>query len=168
MAALVLPERVGVMAIDPGGTTGVACGDVELRQTLAETIAVASWGTYVFDGEPWMQGRDLVELLQEFVARFNLDGGALDQVYVSIEDFQLRQRHADLVPLQVDSAFRTAWSYACPALEMRLVYQQPSDGMRVTDARLRKLGCWVVGSPHKRDAMRHLILRVNRIMEGRG
>jgi hypothetical protein len=56
---------------------------------------------------------------------------------------------------------RIPWPYGEPEM------QQPSDGKQIKNDRLKTLGIYVAGSEHQRDARRHIVHKVNRILEGR-
>lgn len=158
-------ERFAVWAIDPGGTTGYAKGTFEARSTLAETLSAAVDGSELFAGEV---GGDTVEqslfLADEFATwarAVRRDGFAVHLVF---EDFQLRTALADLSPVEVAHGVRVLLHGLGGYRE---AVQSPGDAKRfATSERLRGWGLFALGrgSDHKRDALRHMALRVNRVL----
>lgn len=144
-----------LLAVDPGRTTGVAGGVVRLRSdSLARDVLVAAheegrlW-TDEISGTATEQAAEIVAL----VARSR-------STLLVIEDFALRSRNADLAPVEILSALDALRARdGLPAAER----QMPSAAKSyLTNERMRDWGLWVVGSPHERDALRHLALAVSR------
>lgn len=108
------------------------------------------------------QVNSVVDIMSDWFCDLNLSGMQLNHMCFVIEDFKLRQRHADLRPVQFIERLDTLWEFGGISVER----QTPSDAMTyVTNQRLRAWGAWVVGSEHRRDAMRHLLLKVSRVLD---
>lgn len=185
----------GIMAVDPGGTTGVVSGIVprggsvkgilkRTRSRSAEQIKAAELRA----GTTWSADLSVALALAErweAFAKNCLKLGIHPELVV--EDFQLRQRNVDLMPVNVRSALegvlwmagrveadlRAGDAFEPGAVNRRFggvpgmefawapIYQQPSEAKGYgTDARLRQWGLWERGMPHARDAWRHFGFRV--------
>lgn len=123
--------RPDVVALDPGATTGVALYWREERRV--ETTEVD----------------DLAELWN-----------CLNQWQPSLivyESFHWQQRHGvDFRPIEVIGIIKL-WASAYLDVAS-LVAQSPSQGKAFwSDDKLKRAGVYSVGSPHKRDATRHLL-----------
>lgn len=84
-----------------------------------------------------------------------------DQVVV-IEDFILRRSEMNrslLSPVRL--GFGLVHQMRVDGMRAP-VFQSPSDKAVINDERLRKMGLWISGQPHARDAMRHLVLYLRR------
>lgn len=133
--------RYRKMAGHHGLAAGMEAGDV-----VAEEYDTARW---------WEPG------MVDDVERFMRSGsGGWTKVPLVVEDFILRtqdKRKTTLDPIRVTSALVAVLRDR--GWRGKLVLQQPSDAKTtVTDERLRAWKLWIVGSAHKRDAMRHAVL----------
>lgn len=162
---IVLPDWVAVGVVDPGGVTGCARGlfPVGSVDSIVEAIVQAdqleSWEE---EGSIADQSQSVVDIMSDWFIDLNLSGMRLDHMFLVVESFVLRQRHADLTPVQMIERIDTLWTFGGISVER----QTPSDAKSyVTNARLRSWGAWVKGSAHRRDAMRHLILKVSRVLQ---
>jgi hypothetical protein len=162
----VLPDWVAVAVVDPGGISGCARGlfPVGSAATLVEAFGgaeqVESWEE---EGTVAEQALSIVEEMDDWMIQLNIEGIAIPHMFLVIEDFKLRQRHADLRPVQMIERIETLWTQRTG---VSLEKQTPSDAKSyATNARLRAWGAWVKGSEHRRDAMRHLLLRVSRLLQ---
>jgi hypothetical protein len=84
---------------------------------------------------------------------------------VVVEDFVLRKFNASrslLSPVRITSAFGTLLHNH--RLIVEWCVQSPSDKSVINDERLKELGLWQAGQPHARDACRHLILHLRRVL----
>jgi hypothetical protein len=184
---------IAIMTVDPGGKSGVAQGlffdeadsvESACRRALRKG-GIKSWEVH---GEPFVQAHIIAHMWLEFQFRacVNLSIPA-DHVCLALEDFQLRQRSADLSPVSVTYGIKTlltkididqaektdhgrihARTVRWPIGEPYM--QAPSDAMRfATNARLRQWGLYaVIGKPiskHRRDAVRHLCVRLSTMLE---
>lgn len=182
MDSVLLPDWVGLFAVDPGGKTGCAEGLFELRRakTVGERFAqgseLRSWEVH---GDELEQG---VQLATEFEAfRRTCWASGVRRVELVIEDFNLRPTgigstaRAGLAPVRVTSTmlgvrigkalqWETTTGRVSVGTDVPVVYQQPSEikGF-ATNARLKKWGVYVVGSDHRRDAVRHLAVRLAKL-----
>lgn len=181
VAGLITPDRFAVFAVDPGGVTGVARGIFESRPTLKETLRVSSAGGSVeaweVEGPSEVQAHEIAEEFLDWSASLMIDGycGAPD-ISLAFEAFALRQRSVDLAPVEVTWGVRTLLTPRSSARAGTLQdfagghtweYQSPSDAKGfATSARLKTWELYKLGrgSDHKRDALRHLALRVSRIL----
>src|SRR5215210_3244870 len=83
-----------IMAIDPGGTTGVAAGYVVLDGRLVECFNdMPVKRSMEIKGDFLAQGRQLGALMKRFVFKANVENMLpLDNIHIAIEDFVLRRR----------------------------------------------------------------------------
>lgn len=129
------------LAIDPGKTVGWAVGwEVDGKPVVAD------WGELNYtDFSPGKLTIDL-EITDVVVEQFTPRGQRLKAGHsIAIEV-------ADHIKWQVDEIDG-----------VNLHWQQPSDAKGViTDDRLKKMGLWIVGKPHARDAIRHLVIALRR------
>lgn len=148
-----------ILAIDPGGTTGLAWGPTML----------------------WMPGK-MDERFGHMVKHQQIEGPWPEQVdrilaacvkigiwYVVVESFQIRPHSVlkggdALTPVRIGSALE----YMLRQTNIPLFYQTASQGKGVmTDARLKALGLWWPGEDHARDAARHLVAFLRRVRQGK-
>lgn len=165
------------MAVDPGETTGVAqaflapseCLTTEalfercLEKRSIRVAHVVGGKAQDAPGYDFYHVRALLSAWERFVFKAHVEYGLpIDCIYLVFEDFQLRQRSANLSPVQVTAGFECLL-----AGRHRIVKQSASEAKGyATDARLRKWGLWTVGKEHGRDATRHLALRASKILQG--
>lgn len=124
---------------------------VGAEDSVVERVFGAGWW------ESWEVEGPLLEQAEEIVrewAEWSYDLGRVASWYM--ESFALRTRNADLAPV-------TLWGMIAGmgvrlGVASRVVEVSPSSGKGfATDARLRNWGGWVVGSTHRRDAVRVLL-----------
>jgi hypothetical protein len=170
MSGAAVPEGVhAVFTVDPGGTTGVFAGWVELKSTRRETLTdglLKSKSTEV-TGDYIKQARTLLALLYRFNFACNEANLPLQRRHVVVEDFQARpdQFTHHLTSCWVGGAFAMAYEMSGLGKAADITWQQPSDAKRLaTNERLRSWGLWQVGSDHKRDAARHFVLKVDKLV----
>lgn len=188
MSAEFVPERFAIMAVDPGETTGVARAFLNAKRaetTQALLRRAVRKGALSVDevrcdaaspgpkGESAVQGAKLYAMWRDFQFKANVELSIpYGAIHLVIEDFQLRQRSAELWPVEVRAAFIAylrgesgAWSGI--VREDCLYFQQPSQAMTyATNERLKRWGVWTVGKEHGRDATRHLALLASRVLDG--
>lgn len=156
---------IALMAVDPGGTTGVGWGyfpGAEEDLTLAERCAEGkNVDSFEITGGWKQQAAKLALEYIDFEAEARLDGCEL--VELVVEDFILRKLKSSdrqgIYPVYI----RACLEGILIRRDMRWVFQQPSVAKAVTNERLRDIGLYVVGSEHRRDAMRHLAARLRRL-----
>lgn len=189
---VVVPDRFAIMAVDPGGTSGVAFGllnakrnvDGTLRGLLKRAVKRKAIWTTEAKGEAWEQAWYLGNAWAAFHFRCVVELGIdAPDVHLVLERFQLRNLHADLAPVSVTHAlmallYKMPYSHVGDATAMNpsnvdegfwplgeVEFQEPSVAKRyATNQRLRDWGVWVVGSEHKRDATRHLCVKASELL----
>lgn len=160
-----------VLALDPGGTTGVAAGYVELRPTRRETLATLSNRKAVEVEGSWLeQAEELSALMVRFEYAALVEHQIpIPNIHICIEDFILRRRDEGGATGNLTSCWVAAAAHARYVQGQQndeanpdIKYQQPSHAKTLmTNERLKSYGLWEVGSTHKRDAWRHFGLRVD-------
>jgi len=159
-----------VMAVDPGGTTGVYVGWVELKKSRVETLTEGLLKSKSVDvtGDFVEQGRKLLDIWVRFNFACNEALIPISNRHLAIEDFVLRRREeggatGNLTSCWVAGAFAMAVDMF--QVEANISWQQPSDAMTLTtNERLKRWGLWVVGSEHQRAAAKHFVLRVDKLI----
>jgi hypothetical protein len=174
------PRWVAVMAVDPGGTTGVAWGVYDLsHKSIADMLAAGEMTgcAQVTGAEEW-QAAKIVEHWVDFEMFARHKYGA-DPLLV-FEDFILRvgkgsSERAGLSPVRITSLVyglllghhvgtaapwgEDAWEAARRSQMIPWKLQQPSAAKSfATKDRLKRWGLWQVGMQHARDAWRHVAL----------
>lgn len=157
--------RHGIFAIDPGGTTGVAAGIVDLSGgTVAEALASMERRKAAEVKGDWLsQALDLRTKFLKWEMDCERYGVGVPSRHCVIEDFVLRMpaTTTTLTSIWVAAAFHG--SIAPPVTEVE--YQTASQAKSYArDDRIKRWGLWEVGSAHKRDAWRHFALKVNRLL----
>lgn len=159
LAALDSGLRLGVLGIDPGGTSGWAAGSFllgdlpRIRRVDGEVFRLTSGE---FDGSENGQMRKIERWVNG--AMQQKADGVVDHIVLVVESFSLRvfRRDTDLLApvrmiAKIDYAnSRLGWN-------LPIVYQTPSHGKQFKDPMLRNWNAWVVGKEHARDANRHVI-----------
>jgi hypothetical protein len=162
--AVIVPDVVAIAAVDPGRVTGVARGVFRLdtEMSVAEAFQGADeFESWECEGSDEEQAIELTEELADWFAGLNIGGIAIPNLHLVFEDFQLRTRFASLEPVEVRAAFNARWTWKVIDIQL----QQPSHAKTyATDDRLRRWGAWQKGSTHRRDATRHLLLKLNKVL----
>lgn len=156
-------EFVGVYTVDPGGKTGTAKGVYSIQDTLVKTLRLHVAEAGEWEGDPIVQAANIARDYASFKKKNSALG--IERIDLIVETFVLRKMAVDLSPVMVTSALRAY----CRVLGIGDVtaYQQPGEAKSFgTAARLKRWGLYSVGrgSDHKRDALRHLALRVSVIL----
>jgi len=163
-----VPEGVhAILAIDPGGTTGVAGGYYELKRSIRKTLTEGCRMHKTSEvGGHWL---DQAEELATIVNRFR---------YTAHVEQQLPSAHVHLVwenytrrPAATDNDLHAVYvtAAACAQLAREvyvgITWQEPSEAKGyATNERLHNWGLWVRGSEHMRDANRHLARKLDRLL----
>jgi hypothetical protein len=103
-----IPDVFGVMTVDPGGTTGLAYGIFDARDSLVETLLngenLTAMEVY---GEPEDQAWTIAMEWFDFVAECVLAGVAIPDCHLVFESFSVRTVVAELSPVEVIAGVRT-------------------------------------------------------------
>lgn len=171
-----VPEVFGIMAVDPGTTSGAAAGLFHAAASIEGCIANAEWEAWEVEGNPAEQAWQIMDEFRDRQAIWNISGVALPNIHLVCESFALRLKKAHgagsnqrmMDPIRVASGMHTlAMHYLNGDLRswVHIEYQLPAEAKRyVTNERMRRWGAWVKGSEHKRDATRHMIKKVSDII----
>lgn len=166
MASRKVPDRIAVFTFDPGGTTGVAWGVMKPEQTLNETLNGAELASCDITGDYKQQAGKLYDLWTGLVYNWNVEREiSLDDTYCVSEGFSLSRigsrDKVGLYPVWIAAMFEgLVWNEG-----VRVEYQEPSTKGRSTSARMKRWGIWERGvSEHRKDAMRHLAYKVNKLI----
>lgn len=157
------------MAIDPGGTTGVAAGYVATHPTRKKTLETMQFHKALEVNGDWLsQAKQLANLMDRFVMNANVEKRLpFSNIHISAEDFVLRRRQEGGATGNLTSVWVIAGAVALfnnPNIEIR--WQQPSAAKTLaTDQRLKEWDLWAVGSAHCRDANRHLCLHIDHVLQ---
>lgn len=178
----IVPDRFAVMTVDPGGTSGCSQGifrtdrgDDMMATVLKRALKKKQITSWEVKGIPAAQAWSICEQWIAFRFKCSVEYQiAFDDIHLVIEAFQLRKLQADLYPVMVihgietllyrdagnvlDGKLPTLWPVGRPE------YQEPSTGKHMDNKHLKRLEVWAVGSPHERDALRHLVQKVNAIL----
>lgn len=166
------------MAVDPGGTTGLAWGVYDIDEdsivTRLESGTMVGEGQ-VTGGEPY-QCAKIYQHWSEFSSWCSGEGVPTTLI---IEDFILRPGKATadregLSPIRITAmlegvlmagavgtynAAEPDWEVHAASVMPRVVKQSPAQAKGfATKERLKRWGQWAVGMQHARDARRHVCL----------
>lgn len=173
---------LNLIAIDPGGETGIAWAMLSTRgnkpaHRLIQSAFMSSMGrAWQIGGEPKEQVLELGSIVEQCMKKAGQGEQATYQVrtIVVCEDFQLRQkalRKSALVPHAIgrmlDFHLWAEDSAQHPKIEWR--WQQPSEMSAVTDDMLKRWRLWQPGKAND-DAMaalKHLIVLARKIEQGK-
>lgn len=187
-----IPNKFAIMAVDPGGVSGVAQGLFRgdkagstsalmkraVRKGAVKVAEVYGGPDYKTVGYDTGHVHRLIAAWSSFV--FHANSGMsipLYNIYLVFEDFQLRQSAADLAPVQVTAGFESVMvekpAICCSGLSVgnlpAITKQMPSEAMTyATNARLKLWDLYPLtrGLEHARDATRHLCLKASKILDG--
>lgn len=126
-----------VLSLDPGGTTGYAITtfgpNLELNIERSGQIKNGLKGFLDFHWDV-------------------LESQELD--FIICENFELREGiyGADLTPVYIIGALEALYP------TVPIIYQAPYQKPLVDDDRLKKLGLYEPGKPHRNDAVRHMVI----------
>ena len=172
-----------MFAVDPGTTTGAGYGLFPVGMVAGtggggvwdvarEALKMGAVETWEETGPPPLQARELAGEIEDWWFRVHVEGQvSADDMYLVVEDFALRggQKVAELLdPVRVTSGLE-ALLLGHPALieGVSAARQQPGAAKGyATSERLKRHGLWVRGSDHRRDAMRHMLTCLSRVMAG--
>lgn len=157
------PTELGrhLITFDPGGVTGwsritLRPRALEEKFPIEDILADSDWEHGQIDCSDLDPGAKIMRrLCNEFPT-----------AAVVSESFFLRQMAVDLAPVELIAIVRHHLWMQGKTLHM----QQASQGKRLTDERLKRLGAYTseFGWNHARDADRHLIMILRRCLETKG
>lgn len=164
-----------VVGIDPGETTGLAAVRLSDGRTLDTRVSLGErYLGQLKVGENRAGGRGGPWYLQEARLVRNLAGRLVslahrwqvaDCLHLAIEDFTLRERTMDrslLSPVRLTSGL-LALLEDCDDVNVVVHLNSAADAKSiVTDRVLKKLGLYVPGQQHARDAARHAVLALRK------
>lgn len=184
-----VPQIFAITTLDPGTTSGVArgvfpAGMVEsgmLMDVFREAMKMNLVESWEVEGTPAEQGVQIACEYRDWAALNHIQLSIpLTDIHFTCESFELRPNKARgagsdknmLDPIRVMSAVDGIFEYwnnlSDPDYERDkeywIDYQTPQTGHRVSSDRLREYDAWVVGSEHRRDAMRHLLQKASSIL----
>ncbi len=164
-------ERVGIFAMDPGRTTGLAVGTPTLRGSTQEIFDRDPLEVFQIDCNdqtvhPTLAEREgSAEIAREYLAitaEWVIDGVEPSKIFFVYEDFILNRQDPSydregISPVRVTSlVMGLLYKY-----NVMWVPQQPSDAKsRWTNDRLRRANLWTPRLEHGRDATKHAALWV--------
>lgn len=165
-------NRFGVMAVDQGGSTGIAYGilDDTHESTLRKLELIELKESQTISGHWSTQAVTIAENFSRFRVLCGREFPQAIPAYLVMEDFILTRfassEREGIYPAWIGGAvhgYRLGMARAYekggwgPAAEIGVTWQQPSEAMTfATDERLKSWGFWVRGKEHERDAFRHL------------
>lgn len=159
---------IAIMAVDPGTTTGVARGVFEQCASVWEGVASGPWESWEATGPPAEQAWEIMgeffDWTQTLRKQRILPVLAMEDFVVGLGPGAASKREL-LDPVRVANACEALSISRAGMYWTRIQYQQPSERTIYTNDRLRKHGMWVKGSDHRRDAVRHMILRYSKIIK---
>lgn len=154
----------GVYTVDPGGKTGTAHGVFLKQQTLVSTLRAHTVEASEWTGDPVIQAANIARDYMAFYKHAKASG--IERVELVVEDFKLRQMAVELSPVEVTFALR-AYLRVLKLPDVAAYQSAGSAKSFGTAARLKHWRLYAIGrgSDHKRDALRHLALRVSTIID---
>lgn len=148
-----------IIAMDPGGNTGLVIGDYDIWSGKSAHEVVSSGLIEVMD----INCRDV------FAGFRDIDrvvcGNSPDVVL--IEGFHLWTAAADLTPVQLLALSEWEWGVK-GSLQFKYAVQQPHERSVVRDDQLRRWSLWHPGRKDVNAAMKHLIVYVRKLQASPG
>jgi hypothetical protein len=157
-------KAFAVYTLDPGGRSGTANGVFIAQKTLVSTMRAHSVEAKEWEGDSVLQAANIARDYHDFYRRAK--ASRIDRVELVVEEFRLRQMAVELSPVEVTFALKAYLNVL--KLPGVTVFQSASQAKSfATSPRLKRWGLYAVGrgSDHKRDATRHLALRVSTIID---
>lgn len=152
-----------IIALDPGGTTGIAFWFRNSTTFNPEVTSISQWQW----GRLQVNGCDidagLIGLMRELTAivgRTPTAAGRERPVHIAYESFDFRHEERerdriDYTPAEVIGAVRL-WAAGLPYVNL-VKYNAATGKGFWSDDKIKKLGLWVPGYKHAMDATRHLL-----------
>jgi hypothetical protein len=162
-----------IMCFDPGDTTGWVFAHVDHRLFERGMSVVAMLKcSVVHHGQIGLERESGQALYRaeryacnRVMNKLVVADGKWGLDFVVIEDFVLRERTQKrnlLSPVRLTAGMHNDIDDS--DLRVMLHIQSPSDKSDVTDEELDEANCWFKGEQHARDAARHLILFMRRLI----
>jgi hypothetical protein len=152
-----------LIAVDPGGVTGWSLLVLK-RKVLGQDVFSHPLEMILRTKVQWSHGQINCKDDEDygiFQLRKVID--EWPSAAIVFESFYVRQMGADLSPVRVTSVVHHhLWHHG-----REMVMQQPSMAKRISNDRLKALGCYSSrgGLEHARDADRHIIMFLRRILD---
>ena len=168
-----LDTAVAIFAVDPGQTTGVATGLLDLGQitvkkAMGRARAKGNLVTWNETGSHVDQAWSLSRRICDYYFNVHIERGliAFNSFFVVSEDFNLRIMSADLTPVRLNAGLETLLS---PAFKQRWgqIYSKQSASEAKSFCSNDMLDRWGLlrgRTPHERDALRHLAKRLDTLL----
>ena len=167
------------MTVDPGWTTGVCELTVDfskgktIKGLVRRGLATGRLLSYEVSGsvesQCWQIGARWRDVTKDLLL---MGKTTLPRCYFACEDFDVRTLAADTVPLEIKGGLLTLMVGADPKRPNQTMVrpscftmQGPSMKSGCSNERLKRRGLWV-GSPHERDARRHMVVLLDRVLNG--
>lgn len=169
-----IKNRKIIIGIDPGVTTGLS---VMIVQDLSHGVeGVMAWGSDqisyggsgnikdLYDGDESFPEQEISKSIGEAILRW----AKYNEVYLSIEDFIIRQQNSTrdfLAPVRITSGIMQEIYQA--GSEVKVFFQTPADAKGTcTDKRMDLWGFPIKSQKdrHSRDADRHCVLTLRKFM----
>lgn len=170
-------ERVGLMGIDAGGTTGVAWWKGELLDGIKETLAAGEFGFTQIDcgnGNVALEragAERLARLYVEQQAEWTLASIPVQHQWLVVEDFVLRQKvgSKQRVGLSSPRIVGLLEGMLVRVVDGEHVARYPPNRSKAfaTSPRLKDWGLWARSAPHARDAAKQVALHVAVLLDER-
>jgi hypothetical protein len=183
MPSRVIGERLAILAIDPGETSGVAAAYVPKLETLKESLLAADYKKAVevrginpnddvptFEEDWIIHGRRLTNIMRHFEFTALIENEIpMNNIHIVVEDFILRRKRQGGATGNLTSC----WVAAAAVSNFKngnvsspeIHWQQASLAKgKATNDRLKLWGLYEPGSEHLKDAWRHLATLCDRLL----
>lgn len=179
-------DRIAILAIDPGQTTGVAAAFIPKLETLKESLlAIPKKDKKAVEvrgidpnaevptaEEDWIvHAQRLVTIMSRFEYRALIELQIpADDIHFVFEDFILRRKRqggatGNLTSIWVMAGAIASFKHGRVGTSSPFHYQQASLAKGfATNKRLKLWGLYEPGSEHKKDAWRHLAYKANHLL----
>lgn len=161
-----------LMTVDPGWTTGVCEMTVDfskgktIKGLVRRALKTGKLLSYEVGGSVESQCWQIYSRFEDRASELISSGlTSVEHCYFGVENFDVRTLAADTVPLELIGGFKTLVLGTPLGHDFGLYLQDPSMKAGCSNDRLVRRGLWV-GSPHERDARRHMVVLIDRILSG--
>jgi hypothetical protein len=169
-----LPTNIAIFSIDPGGTTGCACGVFDLRRITVKAIvgrakAKQNLKTWNVKGTNVAQNWEISKAVVDFYYTVHVEKAWImyNKFYVVTENFNLREMGADLAPVERNSGIETLLEPCFKDRWDEVWSKQTASQAKgfCDDKMLDRWGLLKGKSPHERDATRHIASRLDILLK---